>query len=160
MWNYRVVRKKENRDYSYAIHEAYYDKGGFVFAITQENMEPFGENIEELRNSWVMMAEAFGQPILDFEDIPEREYEKGEYPFGDDGADDRKGISLEDVEKEMEDELGKWDEEKYRQEQEQERIEKEKIHAEIFIGTKTLKELVDKIYSDYEEKKKSDVLHD
>jgi hypothetical protein len=39
MWNYRVVRrkktwidpgeKKEKTEYSYAIHEAYYDKNGY-----------------------------------------------------------------------------------------------------------------------------------
>lgn len=74
MLNYRVVRKrinwidpvdeKERAEYSYAIHEAYYDKNGFVGAITQDPVEPFGDNIEELRHSWVMMAEAFGQPML------------------------------------------------------------------------------------------------
>ena len=61
MWNYRVVRKKnkyidptnkkERIDYTYAIHEAYYDEKGHVGAITQEPVEPFGENIEELRHS-------------------------------------------------------------------------------------------------------------
>jgi hypothetical protein len=45
-------------DYTYAMHEAYYDKSGHVGAITQDPAEPFGENIEELRHSWVMMAEA------------------------------------------------------------------------------------------------------
>ena len=77
MWNYRVVRKKhtcvdstdkkERVDYTYAIHEAYYDKKGHVGAITNDPVDPFGENIEELRHSWVMMAEAFGQPILDYD---------------------------------------------------------------------------------------------
>ena len=67
MWNYRVIRKrnvyidptdqKERVSYTYAIHEAYYDKNGHVGAITQDPVEPFGENIEELRHSWVMMAE-------------------------------------------------------------------------------------------------------
>ena len=63
-WNFRVVRKKkvykvyidptnkkERVDYTYTIHEAYYDKNGHVGAITQEPVEPFGENIEELRHS-------------------------------------------------------------------------------------------------------------
>ncbi len=46
MWNYRVVRKKniyidsankkERVDYTYAIHEAYYDEDGHAGAITQE----------------------------------------------------------------------------------------------------------------------------
>ena len=82
MWNYRVVRrrstwvdsesKKETVGYSYAIHEAFYDKNGHVGAITQDPVEPFGDNIEELRHAWMMMAEAFGQPILDYDSIPER----------------------------------------------------------------------------------------
>ena len=53
MWNYRVVRKKniyidptdkkERVDCTYAIHEAFYDKNGYVGAITQDPVEPFGE---------------------------------------------------------------------------------------------------------------------
>ena len=85
-WNYRVVRKRnvspDTKDervyYTYAIHEAYYDNNGHVGAITQDPIEPFGENIEELRHAWVMMAEAFGLPILDFENIPEPGYERKE----------------------------------------------------------------------------------
>ena len=63
MWNYRVVRKKntyidpankkERVDYTYAIHEAYYDENGHVGAITQEPVEPFGEDVEELRHQLV-----------------------------------------------------------------------------------------------------------
>jgi hypothetical protein len=86
VWNYRVVRKRcvnpdaERASYTYAIHEAHYDNNGHVGAITQDPIEPFGENIEELRHDWVMMAEAFGQPILDFETIPEPDYERKEDP--------------------------------------------------------------------------------
>ncbi len=69
-------------NYTYAIHEAYYDKNGHVGAITKDPVEPFGENIEELRHSWVMMAEAFGQPILDYDNIPEPGYERKEDPIG------------------------------------------------------------------------------
>ncbi|MDZ7700241.1 MAG: hypothetical protein U5R49_26040 [Deltaproteobacteria bacterium] len=35
-------------DYTYAIHEAFYDKNGHVGSITQDPIEPFGENIEKL----------------------------------------------------------------------------------------------------------------
>src|SRR3989304_999685 len=92
MWNYRMVRekciytdptdKKERVDYTYAIHEPFYDKNGYVGAITQYPVEPFGENIEELRHSWVMMAEAFGKPILDYDSIPEPGYDRSEDPIG------------------------------------------------------------------------------
>jgi len=86
MWNYRVVRKKNTYidptskkkrvDYTYAVHEPYYDENGHVGAITQEPVGPFGDNVEELRHSWVMMAEAFGQPVLDYDNIPEPGYDR------------------------------------------------------------------------------------
>ncbi len=87
MWNYRVVRKRyvnpgtERERYTYAIHEAYYDNNGHVGAVTRDPVEPYGENIEELRHSWIMMAEAFGLPILDFGSIPEPGYERKEDPM-------------------------------------------------------------------------------
>ena len=82
MWNYRVIRKKhvymnatqtkERVDYTYGIHEAFYNENGYVGSITEDPVEPFGENIEDLRHSWVMMAEAFGQPVLTMTTFPNR----------------------------------------------------------------------------------------
>lgn len=93
MWNYRVVRKKnayidptskkEEIGYTYAIHEAFYDGSGHVGAITQDPVEPFGENVEE-----------------------------------------------------------------HRRQVDEERLEKEALHTNTFIGTATLEELIKKIYSD------------
>ena len=83
MWSYRIVRKKnvwqdprtqEEESFLYGIHEAYYDKAGKVSAITENPVELSGEIIEELRHSWVMMAEAFGKPMLDYDNIPEPGY--------------------------------------------------------------------------------------
>ena len=120
MWNYRVVRKKntyidpankkERIDYTYSIHEAYYDENGYAGAITQDPVGPFGENIEELRHSWVMMAEAFGQPILGYDNIPEPGYEKNEDPVGSElderlkefEAGDKEGIPWENVKAKLE----------------------------------------------------------
>ncbi|MCG6536552.1 MAG: hypothetical protein L7F78_18060, partial [Syntrophales bacterium LBB04] len=159
MWNYRVVRKrsvdadgidkKERASYTYAIHEAYYDKNGYVGAITQDPIEPLGENIEELRHAWVMMAEAFGQPILDHDNIPEPGYERKEDPMGsmlderlkEVEAGDSKGIPWEHVKRDLEEKYGPFDEEGYSQRVEEERKEKEEIHGEAFIGTPTLEEL-------------------
>ena len=169
MWNYRVVRKKsvdadaidekERANYTYAIHEAYYDKNGYVGAITQDPIEPFGENIEELRHAWVMMAEAFGQPILDHDNIPEPGYERKEDPMGsvlderlkEVEAGDSKGIPWEHVKRDLEEKYGPFDEEGCSERVEEERVAKEKIHGEAFIGTPTLEELINKIYSDYRE---------
>jgi hypothetical protein len=169
MWNYRIVRKrhtfidstgeKERVDYTYAIHEAYYDKKGHVGTITNDPVEPFGENIEELRHSWVMMAEAFGQPFLDYDNIPEPGYDKKDDPMGsalderlkDVETGDTKLIPWEHVKRDLREKFGPFDEEGYRKRVEEERIEKEKIHGEAFIGTPTIEELIDKIYSEYRE---------
>ncbi|HCX88910.1 MAG: hypothetical protein COZ68_06335 [Deltaproteobacteria bacterium CG_4_8_14_3_um_filter_43_13] len=169
MWNYRVVRKRnvyidprdqrERVDYTYAIHEAYYDKNGHVGAITQDPVEPFGENIEELRHSWIMMAEAFGQPILDYDNIPEQGYDRKEDPIGsvlderleEFEASNKIGVPWEHVKKELEEKWGPFDHEGYRKRIEEERIEKESIHSDAFIGTPILKDLINKMYSDYEQ---------
>ena len=169
MWNYRVVRrknvstdaagKKESVNYTYGIHEAYYDRNGHVGAITQDPVQPFGENIEELRHAWVMMAEAFGLPILNHDNIPEPGYERKEDPIAS-ALDERlkemeagnvKGIPWEEVRRDLEAKCGPFDEEAYDKELEEERIEKEKMHGETFIGTSTFEELINKIYSDYRE---------
>ena len=169
MWNYRVVRKKtiyigptdkkERVDYTYAIHEAYYDKNGHVGAITQDAVEPFGENIEELRHSWVMMAEAFGQPILDYDNIPEPGYDRTEDPIGsvlderlkEFESGNKKGIPWEHVTRELEETWGPFDAEGYKKQVEQARVEKERMHREAFLGTPTLRELIKKMYADYQE---------
>ena len=149
--------QRERVDYTYTIHEAYYDKNGYVGGITQDPVEPFGENIEELRHSWVMMAEAFGQPVLDYDNIPERGYERKEDPIGsalderlnEFEASDKTGVPWEQVKRDLEEKYGPFDHEGFRKRVEEERVEKESIHREAFVGTPTLKELIDKIYADY-----------
>ena len=174
MWNYRVVRKrnkyidptnkKERIDYTYAIHEAYYDEKGHVGAITQEPVEPFGENIEELRHSWVMMAEAFGKPMLDYDKIPEPGYDGKKDPIESEQderlkeseAGYKNGIPSDYVKETLEKKWGTVEEKEYRKQIDEERLEKERIHSEVFIGTPTLKELIKKMYSDYQEYIKGD----
>jgi len=175
MWNYRVVRKKkvyqdssgkkERIDYTYAIHEAYYDKNGFAGAITEDPIEPFGETIEELRHSWLMMAEAFGKPMLDYDMIPEPGYNREDDPMGseldkrikDFESDKTKGIPWEQVKKELEEKWGPFDEDAYRKQIEEERLEKEQYHSEVFIGIPAFEDLIKKIYTDYREYIKRDV---
>ena len=157
MWNYRIVRKKERTHYTYAIHEAYYDKKGKVGLITQDPIKPFGENIEELRHSWLMMAEAFSQPVLDYDSIPEPGYDRKEDPVGtmlDERskkieAGDGEFIPWEEVKKEFEEKLGPFDEEQYYKKVENERKKKEKMHKDHFIGITSLRELIEKLYLDY-----------
>ena len=164
-WNYRVVRKKssyiettserERVDYTYAIHEAYYDKNGYVGTITQDSVGPIGDNIEELRHSWVMMAEAFGQPILDHDHIPEPGYKREKDPIAAvldaRPKEPEEGVPLEDVLKDLEKKLGPFDEEAFNTQVEEERLEKERIHGEVFVGTPSLRELIEKMCSDCRE---------
>jgi hypothetical protein len=169
MWNYRVVRKrtlledpkskKERTYFTYAIHEAYYDKNGKAGSITQEAINPVGENIEELRHSWVMMAEAFGQSLLDYDNIPEPGYDRKENPIGtilDERikkfeAGDEELIPWEEVKKKLEEKPGPFDEEKYEKEIEDGRKKKEKIHDDFFIGVSPLEKLIKNLYLDYKE---------
>jgi hypothetical protein len=106
-----------------------------------------------------MMAEAFGLPILDHDNIPEPGYERKEDPIAS-ALDERlkemeagnvRGIPWEEVRRDLEAKCGPFDEEAYDKELEEERIEKEKTHGETFIGTSTFEELINKIYSDYRE---------
>ena len=55
------------------------------------------------------------------------------------------------MKKELEDKWGPFDEEAYRRQVEEERMEKEKIHNENFVGTPTLEGLIKKVYDDYKE---------
>ncbi len=163
-WNYRVVRKKhtwhdptqntEQENYSYAIHEAYYDDNGYVGAITQEPVAPYGDTVEELRHSWVMMVEAFGQPILDYENIPEPGYNRKDDPLGPLPKEHAQDECIQDIqgkpdEPSIEDEGVSFHEAAYREQREQERRETEQHHEKEFYGTPTLKQLIDNVYEDY-----------
>ena len=140
---------------TYAIHEAYYDKNGYVGTITQDPVGLAGENIEELRHSWVMMAEAFGRPILDHDHIPEPGYKREEDPIAAvlDARlkEPEEGIPLEDVLKDLEKKFGPFDEEAFNKQVEEERLEKERIHGEVFVGTPSFRELIEKLCSDCRE---------
>lgn len=75
-WNYRLVKKEfklEGKvvDTCYYIVEAFYDSNGKVTMITQEPEGPTGDNISEVLSSYIMLAEAFKAPILNFDEIPE-----------------------------------------------------------------------------------------
>ena len=105
------------------------------------------------------MAEAFGLPILDFDTIPEAGYERKEDPIAsvlDERlkkmeAGDIKGIPWEHVRRDLEERYGPFDEEEHEKQIEAERVGKERIHNEAFVGTPTLEELINKIYSGYRE---------
>ena len=75
-WNYRVVRRKRTDPdgkvfEGFAIHEAYYDDAGRVWAITENGSEPYGETLEEMREDFDGMAAALDAPALDYDAVPE-----------------------------------------------------------------------------------------
>ena len=63
-WNYRVVEK----DGFYGIHEAYYDDDKPT-SITQNEMSPHGETLDELKDDVKKHLEALDKPILHYEDF-------------------------------------------------------------------------------------------
>ena len=78
-WDYRVLRKYDRSGGKtftfYEIHEVYYDDKGKVASISEEAVNPYGENINELMIEWSMFSDAFTKPILDFDLINKRGYE-------------------------------------------------------------------------------------
>ena len=70
-WNHRLVRRSENGETWYGIHEAFYDKNKRVRAITKDPIDVIGESVEEVRETLQRMLRALEAPILDYEAIPE-----------------------------------------------------------------------------------------
>ena len=167
-WNNRVVRRfhqwvdakgQQRGDWTYGIHEAYYDKNNKVMAITEDPVEPHGETVAEMRRHWCMMAEAFGQPILDADCIPEPGYDP-EDPLVK-TADLKKELEMESAESEESIEpqtplLGDFDHAAYEKEQLADLKSAEKKHDEEFVGTHPLESLINKIFSDSHESRTRD----
>lgn len=71
-WNYRVVVRPDGMGGAYyAIHEAYYDKAGRVWAITENPAVVDGDTPEEVEETRIQMGEARRRPILNYDAIPE-----------------------------------------------------------------------------------------
>ena len=63
-WNHRIVKKED----WYGIYEVYYENDK-VWTCTEEAKSVGGESLEDLKEYYKMMASAFEQPILNWEDI-------------------------------------------------------------------------------------------
>jgi hypothetical protein len=63
-WNYRVTIK----DGCYGIHEAYYEDGK-PHSITQNEMSPHGDTLDELKDDLQKFLEALDKPILHYKDF-------------------------------------------------------------------------------------------
>jgi hypothetical protein len=156
-WNYRVVKKiiknthpslnEEVERVVYGIHEAFYDQNGRVRAVTQDPINLLWEDIDTLRKSWVMMAQAFGLPILDFDKIPE----DGAIGFREDPENE------DDDEDQMDEvdhgheffEEDDFDLRAFLNEEAEERRKAEMKHGEKFVGTPTLEKLFSKLVEEY-----------
>lgn len=68
MWNYRVIRKpydyKDLVFEEYNVHEVFYDDNGNIESWTTEPISPYGDTLEELKNTLEKMLEALEKPIL------------------------------------------------------------------------------------------------
>ena len=64
-WNYRVIKK----DDEFGIHEVFYNKRGEICLISDDQIAPYGKEIEELRGDVNKMTDAFGKPVLVYDEI-------------------------------------------------------------------------------------------
>ena len=72
-WNYRVVKKKYNDYVSYGIHEVFYDDNGNIEGCTEEPIDVSADSLEELKEVYNMMAEAFEQEVVEYEKVGQME---------------------------------------------------------------------------------------
>lgn len=63
-WNYRVLRHINEGEEYFSIHEVFYADGKAEMH-TAEAADPFGEDIEELKEDYRLMGLAFEKPVLD-----------------------------------------------------------------------------------------------
>lgn len=71
-WNYRIVRTVEGGEEHFAVHEAFYDDAGRVWAITAEPVAAAGDTRAEVLAALADMIEDCEQaPVLDHDGVPE-----------------------------------------------------------------------------------------
>ncbi len=67
-WNYRVVRHSpEQGEIYYGIHEVYYNEDGSIWVLTESPVDVHGEYVEDLKEGYFNMQEAFDKPVIDFD---------------------------------------------------------------------------------------------
>lgn len=73
-WNYRVVKMEYPNSLVFTteqvlkIKEIYYDKDGNINGYGDAPV-PYGESIDEIRESLCLMLQALDEPILNYSDI-------------------------------------------------------------------------------------------
>jgi hypothetical protein len=134
------------------------DKNGKVVTVTQDAIEPFGQTVAELRNSWFMMMEAFGQPILDYNKIPEEGHDKKD-PLVDTTAPVIEGEEKEEFVDILSD-YKKIDWNEFHKEEEAERLRCENEHNANLEPMKKLEDIFRYIHTKYlDHKETQDAIH-
>lgn len=68
-WNHRVIRRNNSpsRDpeWTYQIHEVYYNDDGSIESWTENPVAPMGENPIELQSEIRYFSEALNKPVLE-----------------------------------------------------------------------------------------------
>ena len=89
-WNHRIVKKRDPNykegaiwpvEFYYEVHEVHYNNNGDLCAITEDPIAPYGESIDDLKETLEWMLNACDKPILIDGEI---EYA----PWGDEGEDE------------------------------------------------------------------------
>lgn len=77
-WDYRIVRKQyrvgKSTHVTYGIHEVYYDSKK-PHSVTESSIDVYGDTPVQLLHSWMLMAEAFTKPILDYSSFDGKDVE-------------------------------------------------------------------------------------
>ncbi len=136
-WNYRLVKKHTknpeklggNEYFTYAIHEAFYDEDGKVWGITENSINLSAEHLNELMISWDMMIEAFGQPVLNYDEIG-KDGAKGPDCLSEEELKDT--VPFDEVCEELD--LEPFDSEAYHREETEANAKEELRHQAEFVG--------------------------
>lgn len=64
-WSYRIVKK----DGFYSIHEVYYDSKNKPEKVTEDEVAPTGETLQELKRDFKFYKKAFLSSPLDYDDF-------------------------------------------------------------------------------------------
>lgn len=83
-WNFRVLVKRTEGynnidEEQYGIHEVYYDDNGIPHSCTETACDPYGETVEELKDSMIQMMGALVKPTMEYDDIGEEFSTTGNY---------------------------------------------------------------------------------
>lgn len=73
-WNHRVFKRRnptpldDSDEYSYQIHECFYEDDGTINGYTVEGIAAYGSSLEELRANLQQMLDACDKQVLIYEE--------------------------------------------------------------------------------------------